>query len=88
MVDFLACEPDGADLPELFACAAAEARRLGAQRLVFWSTPGGPGRTVIESLPGTRREAGFPLIARVFDGEVADRFAERVQLVPSLYDVV
>lgn len=88
VVDFLGSEADGGDLPELFSCAAAEARRLGVQRLVFWSTPGGPGRAVIESLPGLRREAGFPMIVRVFDGAVADRFAQRVHLVPSLYDLI
>lgn len=87
VVDFLGSEPDGGDLPDLFACASAEARRLGARRLVFWSTPGGPGRDVIEALPGTRRDAGFPMIARVFDAEAASRFAERVHLVPSLYDL-
>lgn len=87
VVDFLGSEPDGGDLPVLFACAAAEARRLGADRLVFWSTPGGPGRGVIEGLPGQRGEAGFPMIARVFDATAANRFAERVHLVPSLYDL-
>ena len=55
----------------------AEARRLGARRLVFWETPGGPGRRVLASLPGERRDAGFPMIARVFDDAAVDRFAER-----------
>ena len=87
LVDFLGSEPGGGDLPALFAAAAAEARRLGARRLVFWSTPGGPGRGVIEGLPGERRDAGFPLIARIFDAPSAARFAERIQLVPSLYDL-
>jgi hypothetical protein len=88
VVDFLASEPDGADLPALFACAGAEARRLGARRLIFWETPGGPGHDVIASLPGESRPAGFPMIARVFDTAAVDRFAERLQLVPSLYDLV
>ncbi len=88
VVDFLSSEPDGADLPALFACAAEEARRLGARRLIFWETPGGPGRRAIASLGGDRREAGFPMIARVFDAASASRFAERLQLVPSLYDLV
>lgn len=87
VVDFLGSEPGGGDLPELFACAAAEARRLGAKRLVFWSTPGGPGRRAIEALPGAPRDAGFPMIARVFDGAAASRFAACVHLVPSLYDL-
>ena len=88
VVDFLSAEPDGADLPALFACAAEEARRLGARRLIFWETPGGPGRNVIATLPGTPSDAGFPLIARVFDEPAADRFAERLHCVPSLYDLV
>jgi GNAT superfamily N-acetyltransferase len=88
VVDFLSSEPDGADLPGLFACAAEEARRLGARRLIFWETPGGPGRTAIASLSGERREAGFPMIARVFDAASASRFARRLHLVPSLYDLV
>lgn len=87
VVDFLGSEADGRDLPRLFACAGAEARRLGARRLVFWATPGGPGREVIASLPGAPRDAGFPMIARVFDGPAASRFAQRLHLVPSLYDL-
>jgi hypothetical protein len=88
VADFLAREPDGKDLPALFSGAAAEARRLGARRLVFWSTPGGPARDVIEALPGDRRDAGFPMIVRSFDEGAVARFAERVHLVPSLYDLV
>ncbi len=87
VVDFLSSEPDGSDLPALFACAAEEARRLGARRLIFWETPGGPGRDAIASLPGGR-EAGFPIIARVFDDASVGRFARGLQLVPSLYDLV
>jgi hypothetical protein len=88
VVDFLGLEPDGADLAPLFACAGAEARRLGARRLIFWETPGGPGRGVLAGLPGPRRDAGFPMIARVFDAAAAERFARRLHLVPSLYDMV
>jgi hypothetical protein len=87
VVDFLGSEADGGDLPALFACASAEARRLEARRLLFWTTPGGPGRAVIDGLPGRRRDAGFPMIARVFDSAAASRFAERLHLVPSLYDL-
>lgn len=87
VVDFLSSDPDGADLPQLFACAAEEARRLGARRLIFWETPGGPGRDAIASLPG-EKEAGFPIIARVFDDASVSRFARGLQLVPSLYDLV
>jgi hypothetical protein len=88
VADYLGREPDGRDLPELFAGAAVEARRLGAKRLVFWSTPGGPGRAVIEALPGERRDAGFPMIVRSFDDAAVARFADAVHLVPSLYDLV
>ena len=87
VVDFLSSEPDGSDSRALFACAAEEARRLGARRLIFWETPGGPGRDAIASLPG-EREAGFPIIARVFDDASVGRFARGLQLVPSLYDLV
>ena len=88
VVDYLGRDPDGADLPELFAAAADEARRLGAGHLALWLPPGGPGRTAIEALPGERLDAGFPIIVRVFDEEAVRRFGESVSLVPSLYDVV
>jgi hypothetical protein len=87
VADFLAREQDGSDLPPLFAAAAEESRRLGAKRLAFWSTPGGPGRRAIEALPGERFDAGFPIIARVFDEETVRGFTERIHLVPSLYDL-
>ena len=88
VVDYLGLEPDGSDLPAIFAAAAAEARALGARRLAFWEPPGGPGRGPIAELPGERMDAGFPMDARVFDEDLAKRFAERLAFVPSLYDVV
>lgn len=87
VADYLGREANGSDLPPLFAAAAAEARRLGARRLVFWSTPGGPGRDAIDALPGERLDAGFPMIVRVFDEDAVRRFAAGVHLVPSLYDL-
>jgi hypothetical protein len=87
VVDFLGLEEDGDDLPPLFAAAGAEAQRLGARRLLFWSTPGGPGRVLVDRLPGQRGDVGFPMIARVFDAPAVRRFVEGVHLVPSLYDV-
>jgi Acetyltransferase (GNAT) domain len=88
VADFLGREADGSDLAPLFASAADEARRLGARRVVFWETPGGPGRDAIAALPGDRRDAGFPMIVRVFDDGAVERFGRRVHLVPSLYDLV
>jgi hypothetical protein len=88
VADILCREPTGADLPMLFAAAADEARRLGASKLVFWETPGGPAADLIRALPGERRDAGFPMIVRTFDDAAADRFAEKAHLVPSLYDLV
>lgn len=88
VADFLGRDPAGADLPALFAAAAAEARRLGASKLVFWETPGGPAANLLRGLPGERRDAGFPVIVRSFDDEAADRFAAKAHLVPSLYDLV
>ncbi|MEP6993345.1 MAG: GNAT family N-acetyltransferase [Acidobacteriota bacterium] len=87
VADYLGCEADGRDLRPLFAAAAEEARRLGARRLVFWSSPG-PGQALLASLPGERRAAGFPMIVRVFDEAAVRTFAERGLLVPSLYDLV
>jgi hypothetical protein len=86
MADFLSERSDGADLPDLFAAAAAG--RLGAGRLVFWETGGGPGARVIERLGGEVREAGFPLIVRSFDDAAADHFARAGHIVPALYDVI
>jgi hypothetical protein len=88
VADFVGREPDGSDLPGLFAAAAAEARRLGARHLVFWKTPGGPGRLWIDGLRGETVEAGFSFIGRVFEKAAAQEFLERGQFVPSIYDVV
>ena len=88
VADFLAADPAGSELPELFAAAAAEARRLGAAKLVFWETPGGPGRPAIEALPGEIREAGFSFVVHSFDHAATDRFARDAHLTPALYDVV
>jgi hypothetical protein len=88
VADFLSECRDGSDLPPLFAAAAAEARRLGARRLVFWETPGGPGAAVIARLEGESREAGFPFVVRSFDDAVADRFARHAHFMPALYDVI
>ena len=88
VVDYVGREPDGRDLPPLFAAAAAEARSLGAESLAFWETPGGPGRAPIAALAGERMDAGFPMDARIFDEGAALRFAARVAFVPSLYDLV
>jgi hypothetical protein len=88
VADFLSDSRDGSDLLLLFAAAAAEARRLGARRLVFWETPGGPGAAVIAGLAGESREAGFPFVVRSFDDAVADRFARSAHFTPALYDVI
>ncbi len=88
VADYLGREADGSDLEPLFAAAAAEARRLGARWIVFWQTPGGPGRSVIDRLPGERRDAGYHFIGRVFEEDAARDFLENGQLVPSIYDVV
>ncbi len=88
VADYLGREPDGSDLPPLFAACAAEARRLGARRLKFWKTPGGPGRQAIERFRGEERDAGLWLIGRVFDEETTKGYLEHGQFVPSVYDVV
>jgi predicted N-acetyltransferase YhbS len=88
VADFLGREADGSDLPALFAAAAAEATRLGASGLVFWETPGGPARDFLRALPGERRDAGFPFVARTFDDAAVERFVRNAHLVPSLYDLV
>jgi Acetyltransferase (GNAT) domain len=88
VVDFLlAPEEAAAACPGVFSAAAAEAARLGARELVFWETPGGPGRAAIAALPGDRADAGFPLIVRPFDEAAVVRFSRLVHLVPSLYDL-
>ena len=88
VADYLGRRPDGNDLLPLFAAVAREAASMGARRLVFWETPGGPGSVVLRALPGERRNAGYPLIVRSFDDAAADRFARAVHLVPAMYDVV
>ena len=87
VADYLGAAADGSDLPVLFAGAAGEAARLGAKRLVFWETPGGPGAAAISGLPGGSAPAGFTLIARVFDRGAVRLFSSG-HLAPSLYDVV
>jgi hypothetical protein len=88
VADFLGSDPEGRDLAPLFAAAAEEARRMGARRLVFWETPGGPGRRPIEALRGLREDAGFSIVARVLDEEAYRGVPEQLHLVPSLYDLV
>jgi predicted N-acetyltransferase YhbS len=88
VADYLGREADGRDLPPLFAAAASEAARLGARSLVFWKTPGGPGRRWIDRLPGQTRDAGFAFIGRIFDASAAEQFLSAGQFVPSIYDVV
>lgn len=88
VADHLVAEPSAACLAELFAAAAAEARRMEARQLVFWETPGGPAAAFLASLRGERREAGFPIIVRSFDDEAVRRFSSTVHLAPSLYDLV
>ena len=87
VADYLGSDASGADLPGLFAAAAAEAARMGARRLVFWEPPGGEAARVIARLPGVSEPAGFTLIARVFD-EAAVRLFGSSLLTPALYDVV
>ena len=88
VVDYVGREPDGSDLPPLFAAAAAEARALGARHLAFWESPGGPGREAIATLEGERFDAGFPFDVRAVDQAAARRFVAFSSFVPSLYDVV
>jgi predicted N-acetyltransferase YhbS len=88
LADYLSRRPDGSDLPDLFAIAAAEAAEMGAKTLVFWDTPGGPGSARLACLPGERRDAGFPLIVRVRDEDLCARFAEQVALTPAMYDII
>jgi GNAT superfamily N-acetyltransferase len=88
VADFLGREADGRDLPALFSAAAAEAKRLGASRLRFWKSPGGPGRTVIDALGGEEHDAGFWIVGRIFDEDVARLFLDSGHFVPSLWDVV
>ena len=88
VADFLTEDPEGGDLAGLFAAAATEARRLGATRLVFWESPGGPAAAWIAALPGEARDAGFSFVVRSFDHAATDRFGLRVHLTPALYDMV
>jgi Acetyltransferase (GNAT) domain len=88
VVDYIGREPDGSDLPPLFAAAAAEARSLGARYIAFWESPGGPGRNPIAALPGERFDAGYPFDVRAVDPDAARRFVAGVSFVPSLYDLV
>jgi GNAT acetyltransferase-like protein len=88
VADFLTADAGGGDLAGLFAAASAEARRLGARRLVFWETPGGPGSAAIAHLPGESRDAGFFFVVRSFDHEATDRFSRESHFTPALYDMV
>jgi hypothetical protein len=88
VADFLTADPGGEDLEGLFAAVSAEARRLGASRLVFWETPGGPGSAAIARLPGEFRDAGFSFVVRSFDHAATDRFGRESHFTPGLYDMV
>lgn len=88
VADYFGREADGGDLLPLFAACGQEAQRLGARRLKFWKSPGGPGRRVLEAIGGEERDAGFWIVGRVFDEPAASGFLERGHFVPSLWDVV
>ncbi len=88
VVDYVGREPDGRDLPPLFAAAAAEARSLGARYLAFWESPGGPGHGPIAAFPGERLDAGYPFDVRAVDADAARRFLRGASFVPALYDFV
>ncbi len=88
VADYLDRDSEGRNLPGLFAACGQEARRLGARRLKFWQTPGGPGRRRIAELNGEIRGAGFWIVGRVFEEGAARGWLEGGQFVPSIFDVV
>ena len=88
VADLLGREPDGRDLaasllrrPPTRPGDSAPAASSSGNR------PGAPCGPAVEALPGERADAGFPMIVRVFDEGAVRRFAERLHLVPSLYDL-
>ncbi len=88
VADFLGREADGRDLSALFSAVAAEAATLGANRLRFWKSPGGPGRRIIDAMSGEERDAGFWIVGRVFDEDRVRLFLDSGHFVPSLWDVI
>ena len=71
---------------------AAEAAALGARRLVFWETPGGPlsvlaGRDPARRRPGGRvAEAGFSFATVPFDAAATAEFVRSAQITAGIWD--
>jgi len=68
----------------------SEAAGLGARRLVFWETPGGPLAAVAgqsRSRPGgTVREAGFAFVTVTFDADKTEEFVRSAPVTAGIYD--
>ena len=90
VVEAVVSDADGA--LRLFDALAAEARALGARRLVFWETPGGPlavlaGREAGRRRPGGRvADAGFAFATVPFDAPVTAEFVAGAQIAAGIYD--
>jgi predicted N-acetyltransferase YhbS len=87
-----AAVPDESAARALFDALSAEAAALGARRLVFWETPGGPlaaisGRGAARRLPGGREgETGFSFATVPFDAEIMHEFVRSAQITAGIYD--
>ena len=87
-----AAVPDESAARALFDALSAEAAALGARRLVFWETPGGPlaaisGRGATRRLSGGREgETGFSFATVPFDADRAREFVRTAQITAGIYD--
>ncbi len=87
-----AAVPDESSVAALFDALSTEAAALGARRLVFWETPGGPlaavaGRDAARRRPGGRvAETGFSFATVPFEAGVAEEFVASAQITAGIYD--
>jgi Acetyltransferase (GNAT) domain len=92
VVDALLGDPSPATSRRLFHALSGEAAAMGARRLVFWETPGGPlaalaGRHRRSDFHGVVRDAGYAFVTAVVHEEDAiASFVEDAQISAGIYD--
>lgn len=93
VMDYLARPPLEEIFRDLVRALEAEARAMGARRLVFWEPPGGPFRGPLRRLLDVAGpnscvvDAGFSFVtAKIFEEEALRKFLAGLHFTPGFYD--